>query len=225
MLNHIKADMYRIILRKGFILLTIILTALTVLAVIGFSTKYSAERVFSTYPAVSFLIYLFLSVLISDYTFREELQLKVLKNDMSTGVSRNALYVAKYLSGVILTVGLWFVISLATGVTAGILMSPAGAFEFFKGLFSLPQLLMMLQVFFCLGLFQLIGLFVQKTILMLFICAVLQQAVTALGENAPVIQDIMNKFNSNSLVSFLLIAVGIMVIVFAGSMLFNKKEL
>lgn len=225
MINHIKADIYRIILRKGFILLTVILTALIVLAVVGFSGKFSAETVFSTYPSVSFLIYLFLSVLISDYTFREELQLKVLKNDMTTGVSRGAIYVAKYLSGIILTLGFWIVISLSTCVVAGFLMSPAGALEFFKRLVSLSQLLMMLQVFFCLGLFQLIGLFVQKTILMLLICAVLQQIVTALGDKIPVIQDIMDKFNSNSLVSFILTVIAIIVIVFNGSILFNKKEL
>lgn len=225
MLNHIKADMYRIILRKGFILLTAILTALTVLAVAGFSSRYSAQRVFSVYPSVSFFIYLFLSVLISDYTFREELQLKVLKNDMTTGVSRNTLYAAKYLSGIVLTVGLWLVISLATGAAAVVITSPAGAFEFFKGLFSLPQLLMLLQVFFCLGLFQLIGLFVQKTVLMLLICVVLQQVVRALGENIPPVQEFLNKFNSGSPVSFILTVLAIAVIVFSGSMLFTKKEL
>jgi hypothetical protein len=225
MLNHIKADLYRIILRKGFILLTIILTALTVLAVVGLSSKFSVETVISTYPSVSFLIYLFISVLINDYTFREELQLKVLKNDMTTGVPRNALYTAKYLSGVILTVGLLLIISLATGVAAAFLISPTRGLEFAKGLFSLPQLLMMLQVFFCLGLFQLIGLFVQKTVLMLLICAVLQQTVKSIGDSVPVIQDIMSQLNSGSLVSFLLTAIAIVVIVFAGSELFNKKEL
>jgi len=225
MLNHIKADMYRIFSQRGFILLTVILTALTVLTIIGFSSKYSVESIISVYPSVSFFIYLILSVLISDYTFREELQLKVLKNDMNTGVSRNALYAAKFLSGVILTLVIWLIISLAASAAAGIIASTTGAFEFLKGLVSMPQLLLLLQVFLCLGLFQLIGLFVQKTLLMLLICVVMQQVVRVLGESIPVMQDIMDKFYSGGLVSFLLTAFALVVIVFIGSVLFNKKEL
>jgi len=225
MLNHIKADMYRIIFRKGFIMLSVILTALTVLAIISFSSKYSMDSITLVYSSVSFFIYMILSVLISDYTFREELHLKVLKNDMTTGVSRSALYIAKYVSGILLTIGFWVVISLSASIAVGVIKSPAEAFEFFKGFFSLSQLLMILQVLLFLGLFQLIGLYVQKTILMLLICAVLQQVVRSLGDSVPVMQDLINQFNSNDLSSFMLTSIAVVVIVFSGSVLFNKKEL
>ncbi|WP_042350920.1 ABC transporter permease [Bacillus massiliigorillae] len=223
MLNHIKADLYRIIFRKSFILLAIILTGSTVLAFIGFSSD--PEKTLSFYTTISFLLYLFLSVLISDYTLREELELKVLKNDMTTGVSRNVLYISKYLSGVILTIALWLLISLAITVTAVFITSPAGAIDYMKELFSLPQLLIILQVLFCLGLFQLIGLFVRKTILLLLLCVALEKVFMVIVERVPLFQDLANKYSSNSFAAFLLTIFAIVAIVIIGSIVFKKKEL
>jgi hypothetical protein len=225
MLNHIRADMYRIVLGRGFVLLAVILTALTLLALVGLSSRFSAQTVFASYPAVSLLLYLFLSVVISDYTLREELQLKVLKNDMTTGISRGALYAAKYVLGALLLIGLWLIISAATSLTAALLMPPAEALDYSKSLVFPQQLLMLLQVLFCLGLFQLVGLFVQKTILVLLFCVALQQVVRLLGESFLVVQDVMLMINSGSLASFAVTAIAILAIVFAGALLFKKKEL
>ncbi|GAA3410666.1 hypothetical protein ACFFNY_21195 [Paenibacillus hodogayensis] len=225
MFNHIKADMHRILLRKGFLNLTAILIAVSVLAVLGFSSQYSAEKVLSFYPAINFLLFLLISVVVNDYTLKEELYLKVIKNDMNTGVSRSQYYTSKFLSGVILIVTFWLVLSIVISVAAGFAASPEQAIQFFGGLFSLQQFLMILQVLFFVGVFQLFALFIQKTVLMLLICGVVQQGLNSIAKTVPHMQDILNKYNTGDFVSVFLTVLGIIAIVWVGCLLFNKKEL
>jgi len=222
MFNHIKADMHRIVFRKGFLTLFIILVAVSLLAVTGFSSKYSAEVVLTFYQGISYLMLLFFSVIVIDYTFKEEFYLRLTKNDMNTGVSRNVLYTSKYLSGVILIVGFWLIVSVAISLAVFWIGSTEQALKFFGELFSLQQLLMLLQILFFAGLFQLLALFVQKTILMILICGVLQQAVTSISEAIPVIKEFINE---DSVLSIAWTSVGILLIVYIGCLLFRRREL
>lgn len=67
--------------------------------------------------------------------FREDMQLGMLKNDTTSGISREKLFTAKYLTGVFMEAVLWVACSACTVIACGQIFGMAYILSYWKALF------------------------------------------------------------------------------------------
>lgn len=237
MLNYMKADFYRMSSRPAMWIWSIVLAVFPSLAIWGASSQYEAEKALGVTPVGIYILFMFAVLMLSEYTFREDKQLGLFKNDTTGGISRSGLYVSKYLSGVIAAAALWAVcsaLSALTFVKAYDVPFPTAL----SALFSVRAFGWILQNGMYLALFQIIGIYVKKTSVLLLVCLAFSTAISNIGNMiAPVMPKLTALFQTifgqgasdnavlQNVITLVLPLAGIMILISAGCVLFKKSEL
>jgi ABC-type transport system involved in cytochrome c biogenesis permease component len=239
MLNYIKADLYRTSTRVSFYVWLLALIALPMLIIVGTRTVYASETVVSVVPSVVYLIFALIALVVSDYSFREDMQHGLYKNDTTSGVSRTGIYMAKFLTGVLLMAVMWVFCSASCILAAGFGHGWTAGMTLLKNMASLTTLVWFVQTIMYLSLFQAIGTVVKNTVALLGICILISALFTnvggILGDALPGIVDFFNTTDAtgsfgnsltvNFLKSLIMPTVGTGLLLLIGNMIFGRKEL
>jgi hypothetical protein len=234
-----KADLYRTTTRISFYIWLLALTALPVLAITGAKTAYAPEAILSVTPSIVYVTFSLVALVVSGYTFREDMQLGLYKNDTTSGASRTGIYVAKFLTGALLMAGMWLCCSASCFLAAGFNFGWSSATVLLENMTSMTALVWFLQTLMYLALFQAIGVVVKKTAVLLVVCvlisAVFTNAENVLNSVAPgvanlftaeSISDSLGGLSSAASLKFLAVPViGIALLLVIGALLFGRKEL
>jgi ABC-type transport system involved in multi-copper enzyme maturation permease subunit len=215
-----------------------LLTVIPALSIFGLREKYTATEMTGVLPGIIFVIFCVMAFILSDYTFREDSQHGMYKNDMTNGVSRTGIYLAKLLCGLILVAFLW---TLCSGVC---IASVTYSFSWNEGLALLQKMIsaqgitMFLQTVFYLAIFQALSVVIRKTSALILTYAVLSAALSNAGDLLrsvfPRATVFLDRFDLNTItgtapftdfIPLLLLPVlcGAAVTVF-GNILFARKE-
>jgi hypothetical protein len=239
MLNYMKADLYRTATRISFYIWLLALTALPVLAIAGAKTAYAPEMIIAVTPSIVYVALSLVALIVSDYAFREDMQLGLYKNDTTSGVSRTGIYVAKFLTGVLLMAGMWLCCSASCILTAGFSFGWSRGIVLLGNMTSMTVLVWFLQTIMCLSLLQAISVLVKKTAALLGICVLISAVLTNAGNVvSSIFPGVANFFNvggipdslgnpsfAASLKFLTMPVIGIALLLFIGNMLFGRKEL
>lgn len=181
MLNYIRADLYRILSRPLPWLWFLIAAGSPALAVLGMGKQYELAQVLLGVQVGIYIVFIFLSLILNEYTFREDMQLGMLKNDTTSGISRGKLFMAKYLTGVFMEAVLWVVCSVCAVIACGHIFGMAYILSYWKTLFSVQTVSWLFNNLLFLALFQVISIFVKKTSGLILVCLIVSTFVSRLG--------------------------------------------
>ena len=236
MLNYIRADLYRIFSRPVSWLVCLSAAAFPALAVLGVGEQYSMEQVLVGLQVGIYMLFLFLGLLLNEYTFREDMQLGMMKNDTTSGVSRFELYTAKYFSGMMIEVFLWVICSVASAIACSQVFGMKVILDCFGAVFSVQAISWLLNNLLLLALFQVISIFVKKTsalvLASLAISAMVGNLGTVLGKVIPGAEQMFTLFATTGQPTIFQAAValgapivGIVALLLVGCALFQNSEL
>jgi ABC-type transport system involved in cytochrome c biogenesis permease component len=238
MLNYIKTDLFRTLTRVSFCVQLLALIALPAIIITGVKAAYPPEMVTSITPGIVYMAFSLVALLVSDYTFREDMQLGLYKNDTTNGVSRAGIYMAKFMAGALLMAAMWLSCSAACVLATGANYGWDNGAALFANMASMTALSWFLQTLLFLALFQALGVVIKKTVALLGVCVLASAAVThagnVLSSALPGIADFLNMDVSDAfgdlpvavlLKSLVITMAGIALLLLAGSALFGRKEL
>ncbi|MDR0380884.1 MAG: hypothetical protein LBH86_02640 [Oscillospiraceae bacterium] len=163
MLNYIKADLYRIMTRPTFYIWPLLLAALPAAMIAGAGGMYPAGVILAAIPALVYAAFCLMALILTEHTFREDMQLGLYKNDMAGGASRSAVYIAKLITGILLLALLWAVCSLSCIVSASYWLGGDSGLSLLKDMASLQAASLFLRVNVFLAVFQAISIVFKKT--------------------------------------------------------------
>lgn len=234
MLNYIKADLYRIFTKKSIWIWSLALIIVPTLLVVGAISEYGSVMILKVLPIGIYVEFIIVSIIVSDYTFREEKELNLYKNDTTCGISKGKMFVTKYLTGVLIEIILWLLCSLLMLFVCAI--SFGNFFEYLKVIFSIQIVNFLLMDFFYLSLFQLLGIFIRKTSTLILMCIVISSVFenfkSAIVKVIPWFDGKFNLFiDQGNIINFsgilqiiILPILFILILVFVGSKIFENTE-
>ncbi|MBQ8681291.1 MAG: hypothetical protein IJ509_00040 [Bacilli bacterium] len=234
MLNYMKADLYRIFTKKSIWIWSLALIILPTLLVVGATSEYGSAMILKVLPIGIYIEFIIVSIIVSDYTFREEKELNLYKNDTTCGISKGKIFVSKYLTGILIEIVLWLLCSLFMLFICAI--SFGNFFEYVKVIFSIQIVNFLLMDFFYLSLFQLLGIFIRKTSTLILMCIVISSVFenlkSAIEKVIPWVDGIFNLFiDQSNVINFsqvlqviTLPIILILIVVFIGSKIFENTE-
>lgn len=146
------------------------------------SDRHTPEQLLAGVQTGIYLIFLLLTLFLNESIFREDLQLGILKNDTTNGLSRERLFLVKYLTGVSVEVLLWLLCTgcavLALGRDLGLSLCAGRLFSVRAAAFLLLELLI-------LALLQVISIYVRKTSQLILACLAVSTTVNTLPQAIP----------------------------------------
>jgi hypothetical protein len=190
-------------------------------------------------PGVVYAAFCLMALVVTEVTFREDMQLGLYKNDVTSGVSRTGLYLAKLLTGALLMAGMWLLCSLSCVLSAGFGYGFDYGPALLRNMSSPMNWLWFVWTLMYMALFQAVGVVVKKTVALLVVCVALNAVVVGAGDVArSVAPDIANLFElfardtgpyDSSFLGYMKLFIapvtGIVLFTVAGEMLFRRKEL
>lgn len=230
MLNYIKADFYRLATKPSAWIWTLLLFFVPPFMIVGAGTQYEPEKIMSVVPTCIYLTFILVALMLNESVFGEEKRLGLYKNDTTSGISRTRLFLAKFLTGALLEIGLWLICSAGC---VGALVYVAGAEQFLKCIgvmFSLQSVQWLLMIVFYTAVFQTIRVLVNKPSMLILVYGLISTAftqVTDLIKKAiPQIDTLLATGNGVVQTVFMLVLpiMGIAACLGIGSMLFQKSE-
>lgn len=233
MLNYIRADLYRMFGKMGMLVWCLIFVGVIPLFVFGACGSYSMEQVMAGAEVSISIIFMIAALVFSEYTFREDKQLGMFKNDTTSGISRSQLFLAKYMTGAFLMILLWLLCSGLTGLVMVKGFSTGNVTDIVQAIFSLRTAGGLLTNLMYLALFQTISIFVEKTSVLLLVCVILSTFLSNIGR---LLESVLPKMEwSLSLAgtagtplqmaaAILFPLLGIVIILAVGCGLFQKSE-
>lgn len=178
MLNYICADLYRIFSRPFSWLACLTASLLPALAILGVGESYGTEKVILGVQAGIYILFIFLSLLLNEFTFREDMQLGMMKNDTTSGISRGQLFTSKYLTGASIEVVLWGFCSACAVLASGSVFGMDRLVSYIEGIFSLQAVRWILTNLLLLALFQVISIYVKKTSGLILVCLIISAFIS-----------------------------------------------
>lgn len=232
MLNYIRADLYRIFSRPFSWLVCLIISILPALAVLGVGENYSTEQVMLGVQVGIYILFIFLSLLLNEYTFREDMQLGMMKNDTTSGVSRGRLFTSKYLTGVLIEVVLWGFCSTCAVLASGYIFGMDHMVSYIGGIFSLQAVSWILTNLLLLALFQVISIYVKKTSGLILVCLIISAFISnfenLLAQAVPGAESaflLVPGYSGAQAASALAVPfIGIVILLAVGCFLFQRSE-
>ncbi|MFF2910643.1 hypothetical protein [Paenibacillus sp. NPDC057934] len=239
MLNYCKADLYRIGTRLSFLVWCFILIAVPALLIIGVSSHYAPSIVVHVVPGIMYVAFFFITLIITEYTFREDMQLGLYKNDTTSGITRTTIFISKYFSGLLLLLLMWILCSASTMASVFYSFGTADGSTLLQEMVSTTMISYFLSIAAYLALFQMLSVLIQKTASLILVCilssTVLSNISHLLGSTFPGFSRVLTFLNpvaENSapsvtlqIVMLTIPVVCVLVLLGIGSFLFRKKEL
>jgi hypothetical protein len=239
MLNYCRADLYRIGTRFSFLVWCFILIAVPALLIIGVGSHYAASIVVQIVPGLMYVAFFLITLIITEYTFREDMLLGLYKNDTTSGITRTTIFISKYFSGVLLLLLMWVLCSASTVASIFYSFGTADGSSLLQEMVSTTMISYFLNIAAFLTLFQMLSVLIQKTASLILVCilcsTVLSNISHMLGSNFPGLSKVLASLNpvvENSspsvtlqIVMLTIPMVSIVILLMIGSFLFRKKEL
>lgn len=226
MLNYFRADCYRLFSGGKAWLRVLALIALPPVAIIAAKSQYELEQIQAAVPVAIYLAFILLALSLNEFVFGEEKRHGVFKNDTTSGISRNALFLSKFFTSVFLETVLWVLTSAACALALTYLSGTGSVGLCFAQMFSLRGLSWLLQTIFYIALFQTIRSFADKTSVLILICAVLSTLYTQLkdllSKISPAFAAVMS--GEHIAAEFAVLTAGTLAVLYIGCRLFQRKE-
>ncbi|OBZ19348.1 hypothetical protein A8L34_07515 [Bacillus sp. FJAT-27264] len=239
MLNYCKADLYRIGTRFSFVLWCFVLIAVPALLIIGVGSHYAPSIVVQIVPGIMYAAFFFITLIITEFTFREDMQLGLYKNDTTSGITRTTIFISKYFSGLLLLLLMWILCSASAVASVFYSFGTADGNTLLQEMVSTTMISYFLSIAAYLALFQMLSVLIQKTASLILVCilcsTVLSNISHMLGSASPGFSKVLTSLNpavENSapsvtiqIVMLTIPVICILMLLLIGSFLFRKKEL
>jgi ABC-type transport system involved in multi-copper enzyme maturation permease subunit len=178
MINYIKADLYRIMTRRSFYIWSFAFIVIPAVLLIPASGIYPVETLLAVIPNLIYVVFCMMTLIVTEYTFRDDMQRGVYKNDTTNGVSRTVIYLAKLLGGVLLTAIWWIVSSLSCVVSLTCNVGAEHGFALLENMMSLRMISLFLWAIVFLSLFQTISVVFQRTSALIIVYGAIIAVIT-----------------------------------------------
>ncbi|MFC3745225.1 hypothetical protein [Paenibacillus sp. GCM10012306] len=239
MLNYCKADLYRIGTRFSFLVWCFVLIAVPALLIIGVGSHYAPSIVVRIVPSLMYAAFFFITLIITEYTFREDMQLGLYKNDTTSGITRMTIFISKYFSGLLLLLLMWILCSASVLASVFYSFGAADGNTMLQEMGSTTMISNFLSIAAYLALFQMLSVLIQKTASLILVCilcsTIFSNVSNMLSSTFPGLSKVLAYLNpvaENSapsvtlqIVMLIIPVVCVVVLLGVGSFLFRKKEL
>jgi hypothetical protein len=178
MINYIKADLYRIMTRRSFHIWSFAFIVIPAVLLIPASGIYPVGTLLAVIPNLIYVVFCMMTLIVTEYTFRDDMQRGLYKNDTTNGVSRIAIYLAKLLSGVLLTALWWVVCSLSCAASVVYSFGAERGFALLESMTSLRMISLFLWTIVFLSLFQTISVVFQRTSALIIVYGAIIAVIT-----------------------------------------------
>lgn len=228
MINYIKADFYRIFRRKNIYISFMVLILIIPLIMFGAAKSYGVKTVINVINPIFYVIFFFISLSVNDYCLREDISLGILKNDMTTGVSRKKIYLSKFISGLILLLIFEILVYLLAYLGIGLASSFNESLPVIKNIFTTTNICFMFRIIGSFTLFQVGCLFATKTMQLFILCGIIDGVFMQILDsikNIKFVKELITNETSDLWLNSLILCIISIILLYIGTKLFQKKSL